>query len=158
MSRENELQGNIIIDEYTEVADGYSVYASTRDFLEQWAKDNARENAEINADDTAEQVAKICKVKVCKNGNLFVGCYNENETKYVNFFVKPAIAISVFKKPIVQREYTTTPQGRKIPMGWNWIDDEVLTDTLKDLQIVYNVKEVEKGDKVIEEKIILEVF
>lgn len=140
MSRETELQGNISIDEYTEVADGYSVYASTRDFLKQWAADNARENADLSVDNPEEKVAKVCKVKVCKNGNLFVGCYNENLTKYVNFFITPAVAIGLVNKPIVQAVYTTTPQGRKIRVGWNWIDDDALTDTLKDLTVVYDDK------------------
>jgi len=142
MSRENELQGNIIIDEYTEVADGYSVYASTRDFLAQWAKDNARENAEIPTDGPTEQVAKVCKVKVCRNGNLFVGCYNENITKYVNFFVAPAVAINLLKKQIVKPVYTTTPQGRQIRTGWDWVDEQVLNDMLKDMTVVYDNKDI----------------
>lgn len=164
--RDEELLGDVSIDEYTEVkrSQCFSVFSpngendGSDEFFAYWAKMNAQENAKIDDTENAEKVAKICKVTVSKYGQLWIGCYDENETKFVNFFVKPAIAISVFKKPVVKREYTTTPQGRKIPTGWNWLDDETLNDTLKDLSVVYNVKEVKKGDKVVEEKIILEVF
>ena len=137
MSRENELMGNIPVNEYQEVADGYSVFDSTRDFLKQWAKDNAAENATLQ-DTQAEQVATICKVKVCKNGNLFIGTYNEDIIKYVNFFVLPATALQLVpNKKIVEAVYTTTPQGRKIRTGWQWVSDDVLNDALKGLQVVY---------------------
>ena len=135
--RDNELMGNIPINEYQEVNAGYSVYDSTAEFLTQWAKDNAKENASIQVEQT-EQVAAICKVKVCKNGNLFVGTYNENLTKYVNFFISPAVALQLVpSKQIVQAVYTTTPQGRKVRTGWNWCTDDVLNDALKGLQVVY---------------------
>lgn len=136
MERDTELMGNIPINEYQEVAEGYSVYGSTAEFLAQWARDNARENATIQ-DSSAEKVAKVCKVKVCKNGNLFIGTYNEDDTQYVNFFVSPAVAIQLVKSPIVQPVYTTTPQGRKIRTGWAWVDDNVLTDAFKGLKVVY---------------------
>lgn len=135
--RDNELIGNISINEYQEVAEGYSVYNSTAEFLAQWAKDNAQENANIQAEQT-EQLASICKVKVCKNGNLFIGTYNEEKTKYVNFFISPAVALQLMpNKNIVQAVYTTTPQGRKIRTGWAWVDDEVLQDVFKGLKVVY---------------------
>lgn len=140
--RDNELMGNIPINEYQEVAEGYSVYESTADFLAQWAKDNAKENAIIQADST-EKVASICKVKVCKNGNLFVGTYNEEITQYVNFFISPAVALQLMpNKNIVQAVYTTTPQGRKIRTGWAWVDDKVLSDVFKGLQVVYSGKDI----------------
>lgn len=134
--RDTELQGNIAVNQYAEVAEGYSVYDSTREYLKAWAKANAEENAEI-ADQITERVAKVCKVKVCKNGNLFVGTYDEQLTKYVNFFLTPAEVIATCPKGMVQPEYTTTPQGRRVQTGWNWCDDEVLTDKMKDLQVVY---------------------
>lgn len=143
--RENELQGNIAIDEYTEVATGYSTYESTKEFLDAWAKANAEENAEIH-DQQAERVATVCMVKVCKNGNLFVGCYDEQKTEFVNFFLKPALAIQVGPKGLVRPEYTTTPQGRRVQTAWNWESDEVLTAAWKDKKVVYSGK------------IILEVF
>lgn len=139
--REDELQGRIRVNDYTEVAEGYSVWDSTREFLAQWAKDNASENAKI-ADDTTERVAKVCKVKICKNGNLFIGCYDEDKTEYVNFFVEPAKAINLVKSVIVQPEYTTTPQGRKVRTGWNWVDDNALNDVFKDLKVVYAGKDL----------------
>ena len=139
--REEELQGNIRVDAYKEVADGYSVWDSTRDYLRQWAHDNAAENAKI-ADDTTERVAKVCKVKVCKNGNLFVGCYDEDKTEYVNFFVEPAEAVALVKTTIVQPVYTTTPQGRKVRTGWDWVDDQALNDAFKDLRVVYAGKDL----------------
>lgn len=141
MERDTELMGNIPINEYQEVADGYSVYGSTAEFLAQWAKDNARENAEIS-DGQTERVASVCKVKVCKNGKLFIGTYDEELTKYVNFFVAPAIAIQLIKSPIVQPVYTTTPQGRKIRTGWSWVDDTVLTDAFKGLKVVYSGNDI----------------
>ena len=134
--REKELLGNIAIDEYNEVAEGYSVYDSTRDYLAAWAKANAEENAEI-AEQSTERVAKVCKVKVCKNGNLFVGTYDEQITKYVNFFLTPAEVIATCPKGMVQPEYTTTPQGRRVQTGWNWSSDDVLNDVMNDLQVVY---------------------
>lgn len=134
--RENELQGAIRVNEYEEIAKGYSVWDSTKEFLEQWAKDNAQENA-IIADNTTERVAKICRVKVCKNGNLFIGCYDENNTKYVNFFVAPAVALQLVKTPIVQAVYTTTPQGRKVLDCYEWADEKALQDAFKDLRVVY---------------------
>lgn len=139
--RENELLGNISVNEYTEVAEGYNVYESTRAFLDEWAKANAEENAEIKAD-TTERVATVCKVKVCKNGNLFVGCFDEQKTAYVNFFLSPAVAISVGPKNLVQPEFTTTPQGRKVQTGWNWVADEVIADAWKGLKVVYNGKDI----------------
>lgn len=139
--RDNELMGNISINEYQEVAEGYSVYDSTAEFLAQWAKDNAKENATIQAEST-EKVAKICKVKVCKNGNLFIGTYDEDNTQYVNFFVSPAVALQLVNSPIVQPVYTTTPKGRKIRTGWAWAEDKVLQDVFKDLNIVYAGKDI----------------
>lgn len=139
--RDAELMGNIPINEYQEVAEGYSVYGSTAEFLAQWAKDNAKENATIQLDST-EKVAKICKVKVCKNGNLFIGTYDEGNTQYVNFFVSPAVALQLVNSPIVQPVYTTTPKGRKIRTGWAWVDDKVLQDVFKDLQVVYAGKDI----------------
>ena len=141
MERDTELMGNIPVNEYQEVAEGYSVFNSTAEFLAQWAKDNARENAEI-ADGQAERVAKVCKVKICKNGNLFIGTYDEDATKYVNFFVSPAIVIQLIKAPVVQAVYTTTPQGRKIRTGWAWADEKVLQDAFKDLSVVYAGKDI----------------
>lgn len=134
--REQELQGNIIVNQYAEVAEGYSVYDSTREYLQAWAKANAEENAEI-AEQSTERVAKVCKVKVCKNGNLFVGTYDEQLTKFVNFFLTPAEVIALCPKGLISPEYITTPQGRRVQAGWNWVADEVINDRLKDLQVVY---------------------
>lgn len=139
--RDNELMGNISINEYQEVADGYSVYGSTAEFLAQWARDNAAENAKID-EAVAERIAKICKVKVCKNGNLFIGTYDEDATKYVNFFVSPAVAINLIKTPVVQAVYETTPQGRKVRTGWAWLDEQALNDAFKDLRVVYAGKDL----------------
>lgn len=140
--RDTELMGNISINEYQEVPDGYSVFGSTAEFLAQWAKDNAKENAIIQSDST-EKVAKICKIKVCRNGNLFIGTYDEENTQYVNFFVTPAVALQLMpNKNIVQAVYTTTPQGRKIRTGWAWAEDKVLQDVFKDLNVVYAGKDI----------------
>ena len=135
--REQEMQGNISINEYQEIDSGYSVFESTKDFLTQWAKDNAQENAQIKEQEP-ERVAKICRVKVCKNGNLFIGCYDESITKYVNFFVSPAVALTLCPSGIVQAVYTVTPQGRKVRTGWEWVDSEALAGRFKDLQVVYS--------------------
>lgn len=140
--RDNELMGNIPVNEYKEVAEGYSVYGSTAEFLAQWAKDNAKENAEIS-DGQTERVATVCKVKVCSNGNLFIGTYDENATKYVNFFVKPAVVMQLVpNKKIVQAVYTTTPKGHKVLTGWNWVDEAVLADAFKGLKVVYVNKDI----------------
>lgn len=141
--RENEIQGNISIDKYNEIESGYSVFESTRDFLAQWAKDNAEANADISEQSAdGAQVARVCKVKVCKNGNLFIGCYNEILTKYVNFFVAPAIACDLIPAKIVKAVWTTTPKGHKVRTGWEWASDEVLNDAFKDLQVVYENKDI----------------
>lgn len=141
--REEELQGNISIDKYTEIEEGYSVFDSTRAFLAQWAKDNAQDNADIKEQQSeGAQVARICKVKVCKNGNLFIGCYNETQTKYVNFFVAPAVACDLVPAQIVKAVWTTTPKGHKVRTGWEWVDDSVLSDAFKDLQVVYENKDI----------------
>lgn len=139
--RENELQGNIAINEYQEVAEGYSVYDSTREYLKAWAKANAEENADID-EQTSERLANVCKVKVCKNGNLFVGCYDEQLTKYVNFFLSPAEVIATCPKGLVKAEYKTTPQGRKVQSGWQWESEKVIQAAFEGLQVVYSANKI----------------
>lgn len=141
--RENELQGNVSIDKYSEIESGYSVFDSTKEFLAQWAKDNALDNAIITEQEQeGAQVAHVCKVKICKNGNLFIGCYNEVLTKYVNFFVAPAIACDLIPSKIVKAVWTTTPKGHKVRTGWEWASEEVLNDAFNGLQVVYENKDI----------------
>lgn len=139
--RENEMQGNISINDYQEIEKGYSVFDSTAEFLDQWAKDNAKDNAQIKSK-TDIRLAKVCKVKACKNGNLFLGCYDEQMTGFVNFFVPPAIVLNITNKQVVQATYTTTPKGHTVQTGWQWVDNEVLQDAFKDLQVVYIGKDI----------------
>ena len=57
--RDDELQGNISINEYQEISDGYSVFDSQEQFLNSWAAENSTEQGQA-------LFAKIVKAQYLK--------------------------------------------------------------------------------------------
>lgn len=122
--REQELLGNISLNEYQEVESGYSVFESTQDYF----KRQALENAEYTHN-SEPMLADILAVKLCKNSNimLFVKLPSGFKT---NVFLTPAEAKALGINVPIRAVYGTSPKGVNIILGYEIDTSKDILDSL----------------------------
>lgn len=114
-TRDQELQGNISVNDYQEIKSGYSVYASMQDYF----RDQALQNAQDQHEQESMQ-ADILAVKLCKNNNLMFFVKLPNGSK-INVFLPLVLANEMLGKDKKGKDYlplkpiyTTTPKGIQV--------------------------------------------
>lgn len=114
--REKELQGNIPVDEYTEVNTGYSVYNSSDEYFKQEALENAQAQ-------TIEPLqGDILSAKLCKNNNIMLFVKLPDGAK-VNIFLSVAEVQALGVPLAVSPVYSETPKGVKVITGYEVVND-----------------------------------
>lgn len=137
------MQEGYSVDQYNEMQ-GFSVYESTQEFLQEQLKGNIQD-----ANDT--KVYDILYVSQCKNGNVRILGKSPNTGEIVNLFVSPLVITQAFPKVLgvgifQSVEQKTTPRGNVYNVI-NWdLDIKMLSTQLKGLQML------------VANKILVEIF
>lgn len=114
--REEELMGNIPVDEYNEVNTGYSVFTSSDEYF----KREALENAQAQTIEPLQ--GDILSAKLCKNNNIMLFVKLPDGAK-VNVFLSVAEVQALGIPLAVSPVYDTTPKGVKVITGFEVCND-----------------------------------
>ena len=149
MERDNELAGiggSIKLDEFTE-GSAYSVYESVKEYLAQWAKDNAQDQAILSGEPLA---CTFYKAGYTKAGKLWI-CFRTPAGKLGVLSVSPALAHDIAPDTLkTEPVYKTSPRGLKLYAGEQWtLTAQEINDRLKDYTVAVQFEErtIEKDGK-----------
>lgn len=137
------MQEGYSVDPYNEMQ-GFSVYESTQDFLQEQLKGNIQ-------DSNTTKVYDILYISQCKNGNVRILGKSPNTGEIINLFVNPLTITQAFPKTLGNSifqsvEQKTTPRGN-IYNIINWdLNIKMLQTQLKGLQML------------VANKILVEIF
>ena len=149
MERDNELAGiggSIKLDEFTE-GSAYSVYESVKEYLAQWAKDNAQDQAILSGEPLA---CTFYKAGYTKAGKLWI-CFRTPAGKLGVVSISPALAHDIAPDTLkTEAVYKTSPRGLKLYAGEQWtLTAQEINDRLKDYTVAVQFEErtIEKDGK-----------
>lgn len=149
MERDNELAGiggSVKLDEFAE-GSAYSVYESVKEYLAQWAKDNAQDQAILSGEPLA---CTFYKAGYTKAGKLWI-CFRTPAGKLGVVSISPALAHDIAPDTLkTEPVYKTSPRGLKLYAGEQWtLTAQEINDRLKDYTVAVQFEErtIEKDGK-----------